>query len=333
MVSKVWVAGSFPPSVLMGSDSGGAWHSRRFHVSSDIAFCDVTFADALHGWVVGSSGEVRATTDGGVTWQRQRSGTSWSLARVACTDSRHAWAADTNGGIIATSDGGASWVRQREIGGGASIALRGIAFGDALHGWAVGLGRGGGVILATSDGGAHWRVQHRLGLPAGVGFTSVAGSDGKHCWVVGGVDPLATGAGSSAAAEPPNFILATSDGGASWREQYSSSTHRPLEVAVVDAKHVWAVGWSGPGASGLVLVTRDGGATWRSRPVPAPVPREARILRDVAFSDVEHGWTVAGGGAILTTGNGGETWSAVALPKAARSPRILWRLASRGSAQ
>ena len=73
----------------------------------------VTFTDATHGWAVGASGTILATTDGGATWRKQTSGTTANLSAVTFPDATHGWVVDDNGTILATTDGGAIWSVQR----------------------------------------------------------------------------------------------------------------------------------------------------------------------------------------------------------------------------
>ena len=110
----------------------------------------------------------------------------------------------------------------------------------------------------------------------------------------------------------PATILATTDGGASWTVQYSKK--RPghyqsnlVSVAVVDAKHVWAVG-----AGSLILATSNGGLTWQRQ-----TSGTAAWFGSVVFCDAQHGWAVGetddGNGnfissTMLGTTNGGATW-------------------------
>jgi photosystem II stability/assembly factor-like uncharacterized protein len=100
------------------------------------------------------------------------------------------------------------------------------------------------VIVLSDDGGAHFRQAKHV--PADATLTSVAFADDRHGWAVGhwGV------------------VLATDDGGETWRLQRSdTSVDQPLfSVAFRDARHGWAVGlWS------LLLTTDDGGATWKAQ--------------------------------------------------------------------
>ena len=71
-----------------------------------------SFPDGSHGWTVGDHGTILATSDGGVTWTKQSSGTGKLLCGVTFPDASHGWAVGTDGTILATTDGGAHWRKQ-----------------------------------------------------------------------------------------------------------------------------------------------------------------------------------------------------------------------------
>ena len=62
---------------------------------------DVKFLDASEGWAVGAEGMVLHTSDGGLRWTRERSGTPHALERIFFTDRSHGWAVGFGGTIIA----------------------------------------------------------------------------------------------------------------------------------------------------------------------------------------------------------------------------------------
>jgi photosystem II stability/assembly factor-like uncharacterized protein len=135
-------------------------------------------------------------------------------------------------------------------------------------------------------------------------------------------------------------ILATTDGGATWREQASGvppmappggcdrgvggepiqsmCTNVLWDVDFVDDTTGWAVG-----SDGIVVHTRDGGATWTRQELPpldsipglGPGPGGTDLraphwesLTAVSFTDSRAGTVVGPGGTILTTADGGITW-------------------------
>ena len=113
-----------------------------------------------------------------------------------------------------------------------------------------------------------------------------------------------------------DVIVATTDGGASWRVQYSGSGMNSKgqigysDVAFADARHGWVVG-----LDGTILATTDGGRTWKPQRSGTKLD-----LNGVAFADAKHGMVVgddiegddplAGkldGSTILRTTDGGAT--------------------------
>ncbi len=265
-----------------------------------VAFYDVAFPDAAHGWAVSGGGDILATTNGGATWTTQSSGTHAFLWGVAFSDRAHGWAVGEAGVILATSDGGATWNAQSS---GTSELLYDVAFSDATHGWAVGEA---GTILATSDGGATWNAQRSR---ISTWLHGVAFSDRAHGWVVG----------------EAGVILATSDGGSTWNAQSSGSSARLYDVAFIDPTHAWVVGYDMGLSSGVILATTNGGATWN-----AQRSGTNERLRGVAFSDAAHGWAAGWGGTILATANGGATWSAQSSATSADLEAVAFGNATRG---
>ena len=287
---------------IFATSDGVHWKKQSWSKGKGIY--DVAFADSLHGWAL-SKGAILATTDGGATWQPQHQTLSDSLDGLACTDSKHAWVTGNDSKkrpiILGTADGGATWSQQYS--GARDDYLWNIAFADSTHGWAITDPYG---VLATSDG-RHWHEQKSAArtaeplnpYPGGVYFYGIACGDAKHVWIAGG---YGAGAGNA-------LILATKDGGETWKVQSSKLGGSFFGVAATDAMHAW-VAWFG----NSVLSTRNGGATWKV----TTMRRMGRklSLESVAFRDATHGWAVGDymsqtifKGAIVATSDGGKTWT------------------------
>ncbi|HUP69390.1 MAG TPA: kelch repeat-containing protein [Acidimicrobiales bacterium] len=114
-------------------------------------------------------------------------------------------------------------------------------------------------------------------------------------------------------------ILATTDGGNTWRRQYACAQAVSCTASSPDRLTVPlnAVSFSDAsrghvaGAGGTILATEDGGAHWRLQTSGTVVN-----LAGIAFADRTHGYVVGGylagiarGGTILTTSDGGNTWT------------------------
>lgn len=119
-------------------------------------------------------------------------------------------------------------------------------------------------------------------------------------------------------------ILATIDGGRTWRQQYQGRTDFTT-LDFIDARTGWTTAIDIVHGTGLLLGTTDGGRTWTKLGEP-PHP-----LRSVSFGSATHGWGIAGGtpmsqsvatevtapfsgGTLVSTEDGGRTWRARVQP-------------------
>jgi photosystem II stability/assembly factor-like uncharacterized protein len=125
---------------------------------------------------------------------------------------------------------------------------------------------------------------------------------------VGQLDAVAFPTTTNGWAAGKGSIIATSDGGASWTEQYRGGADiRALDF--VDVRHGWAL------SSNSLLSTSDGGANWS----PAAEP-EGLVLTGVDFVSADQGWGIAlpaGSvgepvlGTLVSTADAGSSWSVV----------------------
>jgi len=258
------------------------------------------------------------TSDGGEHWSRVNvtgaGEDDLQLARVRFGDSERGWAFGETGALYATADGGATWTRQRVP---TRHLLLGASLLDAQQGWLVGAGS---TLLQTSDGGTTWRAGQVVGLPAqpsspaqtvqasaqpaqastqlqtqtstrlqalprpaagdgprvsaaSLRLNAVSFADARHGWAVG--------AGG--------VVLATNDGGRTWRAQASGTDSDLFDVKFFDEREGWAVG-----GDGAAIHTTDGGASWRAERTGTP-----HTLERLFFVGRTRGWAVGFGGTII----------------------------------
>ena len=108
--------------------------------------------NASTGYIVGDSGGIRKTTNGGAGWVTQPAGTLYDLLSVHFpVDALTGYAVGDGGIIRKTTNGGASWLAQAS---GTTNWLHSVHFPvNALTGYAVGHA---GTILKTTNGGTNW---------------------------------------------------------------------------------------------------------------------------------------------------------------------------------
>jgi photosystem II stability/assembly factor-like uncharacterized protein len=178
------------------------------------------FSKALTGWLVGESGTIQTTRDGGASWQMQYATTRKLFYDVAAIDAQQAWLVGGGGVILRTVDGGSNWNEQPSV---TTQSLRAVHFVDAKRGWAVGAG---GAIVATLNGGNRWQNQN-----------SNTTQTLNNLWFVNSTEGWAAGERGT--------LLHTRDGGATWQDE-SLKTYASLNKLFFVAPDCgWVVGTNG----------------------------------------------------------------------------------------
>ena len=164
--------------------------------------------------------------------------------------------------------------------------------------------------------------------------------DGRNGWAVGDA----------------GTIVHTTDAGASWASQVSSTSFSLRSVWFTSSQVGYAAGFGGTvmrtqnggqswsristlaasenfnhicfadsqhgwvvGANGVIARTGDAGATW-TKSFPT-----ANLLQGVSFSDTTNGWAVGQGGVIVGTRDGGQSWYVVQPSVTANALYTVWR--------
>lgn len=260
------------------------------------------------GWIVGSGGFIKKTTDGGIEWIEQNINISNDIKSVFFISKDTGWICGEQGIVFRTSNGGDNWI---ELNSGTTERLNQIKFIDKLNGVAVG---NDGIIIRTSDGGISWNQVYNNNsielLSADLGTESI--------YYTVGYEPISFS---------PKFIKST-DAGLTWSDL--SSNLNGLIGSLNTVKFINGdTGFVGGGefyiSIGFILKTTDGGNTWQQQSLPLPKsenPSENhKILvddnyygiRSIYFKDANNGFAVGGNGGgwrrvILSTTDGGSTW-------------------------
>lgn len=217
-------------SVGNGGRTGA--HSEKYRADYFDNFYGIASGSSSGCWIVGNSGRILHSTDGGKEWRVQASGTVENLYAVASVDEKRAWACGGGGTILHTEDGGATWVRQ-------DTPLRHpvfrIQFVNANVGYACGYF---GLVLRTVDGGRRWEdksIGEDMTL-RGMHFLTE-----KEGYIVGEF----------------GTILKTQDGGSTFSRLSSPSTQTLFTAFFSDTRNGYAAG-----IDGIIVKTVDGGRSW-----------------------------------------------------------------------
>lgn len=242
----------------------------------------IKFLDLSIGWAAGESGTILKTTDGGMTWTTQISGTSSTLRNIFFLDANHGWACGDEGTIIATTNGGNSWGPQSSP---YSSQYNAIRFADTNTGWVIGAGN---VLLKTTNGGANWTQQQNQGSAMwGLDMQSTTAG-----WITGGFN---------ATQGFPSLLKTTN--GSTWTFQTNSGVNSFVafnDINFTDVNNGWLVG-----GNGIIRHTTDAGATtWSGQNSGTQFE-----LLGLDFLNTSVGYACGRQGVIITTANGGATWA------------------------
>lgn len=281
------------------------------------------FSNATDGWL-SVTGETRATTDGGTTWQRA----TLPARTAAQTDAVYLSFLSREEGFVAlsgeytelsaTEDGGATWVPRYSTG----LWPQGpIAMVDRAGGFGAGTVADAAAILATEDRGHSWQPIGTLG-PDGGEVQQLWFADRQHGW--------ALSLRRATAAQGASCVFSrTLDGGKSWQPlptppiRGSCGATTAASFAFVDA----ATGFLTVREDDTVVFmgTRDGGASYQRIGTIARVQLSETHRLQVQFASAREGWAQVGA-YLFATADGGATWKQlprnyrVALPPAAAAP-------------
>jgi photosystem II stability/assembly factor-like uncharacterized protein len=240
----------------------------------------ITAVNSFVAFASGDLGTILKTTNGGVRWVKQASGTSVSLRGIWFTDTSRGFAVGEQGVVLRTTNGGNTWTRQM-ITATSPVVFSGVSFSSATSGTIVG---DNGSFYQSNDGGATWTQRFLTPL---IRINAITYPDNNHGVFVGSL----------------GSIFGTSDAGVHWRRLLSGietpTAPQLLAVCFSDVNHGTVVG-----ESGTILRTTDGGESWFPQQSGTPFH-----LREVRFTDINYGFAVGDQGLILGTTNGGNTWT------------------------
>ena len=224
--------------ILTMTDQDGSYvlatMQKDLAVSGDIGL-QVQFADENYGWasiynMIYGNFQLYKTTDGGSVWNSVSSNAGGFYQFLDANNGWMAGVSDTEitnqdlNNIYRTSDGGITWTLQASNVG----EVNALFFSDLLHGWVVGAN---GLILKTIDGGTHWTAVTNTGLSSDYKSKCVYFLDANNGWIGMGKEDT-EGVGT-------RFILATTDGGASWKIQPTPVTNSIFSISFWDAANGW----------------------------------------------------------------------------------------------
>jgi photosystem II stability/assembly factor-like uncharacterized protein len=281
----------------------------KFYLNNRATFnsnqTSIAFVSENEGWICGPEGSILHTTDGGLTWESQKSNVSVTLRDIQFLDKNTGFIAGDDINFLKTTDGGKNWTNIKVTAiSDATTDLYKIKFFSATTGVILGYKSsttGPGYILKTTDGGTTWTITATNASKSFLSFDFFSSTNG----VMTGKDF--------------NTISYTTDGGSTWTAA-TAPTDVPstiiytrsdlFTVCMASNNVVYASGWgstSGPQPTILIKST-DGGKTWKYM-AQQEANKSFFNNSDIYFKDENTGIVVGGsstqGGCVYKTTDGG----------------------------
>jgi len=168
---------------------------------------------------------------------------------------------------------------------------------DTLNEWAVGNGK---IILHTADGGRSIVQQQAPVNISASWFQGVYFRNPQEGWVVG----------SSGYSNGSGITLHTTNGGATWQQQFDNASNSNwLDITEI-GNTLWKVGCivNSRYGSGLVGKSTNNGQTWQITQLP-----QFNLISGIVALDAQHVVIYGNKGTLALTTNGGATWQSCGL--------------------
>lgn len=275
-------------------------------------FNDIYFISETEGWAAGDDGYIMHTSDAGLTWEAQTSGTDKSISKIFFLDANNGWAgAGSNtalalpGGILLkTTDGGKNWSQidfSSAVPNTVFTFFDNILFLNAQVGFMVAGKSKSNYLLKTTDGGLTWVKKDSLVATSALRWYDMDFFNESKGVIVG---------------TAKNIQKYTTDGGETWNFSTAIVDGFFKDIRAVEflsETEVIAVG-DGHEYSGVptpVYKSSDGGINWVKK-TQSPINSYGKT-RGMYFKNNLEGIVVGNDGYslphIYRTTDGGETWA------------------------
>lgn len=232
------------------------------------------------GFVVGDTGTVISTIDGGTNWNQINISTDQKLNSICFVNQNEGFIVGNSGVIFKTVNGGSSW---NSLTSNVSNNLFDVKFISSNIGWAS----GSNIIIGTTDGGQNWNIVSNSIQNQG-SWNSINPINNQSIIALGNSQKFAS----------------TSDNGINWNEIQIGTEQGKICCAFVDQSHPSSnVGYS-ISNSGELFSTSNSGLNWILLDSTSIGMSE---IKGIDFPLDNLGWIVGDG--IITTSNNGITWS------------------------
>ncbi len=252
-------------TIIRTTDGGKTWKRLLERREGGPEYDQLIFINEKEGWLREPKALLH-TTDGGDSWQAgaklpRRMDYGYGAGSAVGSSWFQLEPEHTGVGLYRTEDGGKIWQKAGEV---PENSYQDLFFLDAKHGWVVGryLKKS---IAYTNDGGGTWNgvTQEVSEITNKIRFASPTIG-----WAFG---------------KNGSFVLASSDGGMTWKAQPTGlpDYRPPVDISVLSERQVFIC------TTEAALSTSNGGDSWK-----VIGNFRSETISALSFPDSSHGWVV-----------------------------------------
>lgn len=266
--------------VRLTEDGGDSWDSLVYMDNSNWMFSFASGADNQLV-AVGNTGCIEKSVDGGSTWNKLNSGSSYYFNTIGFFNSSDGLAiagSNANAYLIQSSDGGSSWAPDTLVENGPFYKMQ-------IDGNNCFLLNNSSQMMKSIDGGNSWELNQ---VPSITSYYK---------------DMQFVNEFSGYLCSDSSILLKTTDGGITWEEISFHEYYNFTSMFFLNENLGWVIDASGR----KLLRTKTGGNDWFFTSFIED--GYAYKLTDVFFVNEDVGYVSTYEGAIFKTIDGGDTWN------------------------
>ena len=265
------------------SDLSAQWDTLTTGVNTSLHA--VQFINSNTGWIAGSNGKIKKSTNGGNSWFNQSINSSENLRRIFMIDANTGFICGDSGKILKTTNGGNDWNNTNTSGFTENIYA--MDFINASTGICANESR---RQFKTTNGGVNWISSNMNGVSPLLSIYGIDMTDSNTVYV-------STSSGLITSAK----VYKSVNFGTSYIESLNDASNFS-STNIKDVKFInTSTGYAGASNNNLARTT-NGGTTWTVKSFP-------RGINQISFPDPETGYICGEDFFKAKTDDDGDNWA------------------------